>query len=142
MSSHEPASGALTGNPDSASHAAGTGAAGTGATSWTDEPGARAGTTEATTDPVGESWSDASSATDESGAISGADTTGGSASRWTDEPGEAGGATSDPVGESWSDDAETSAEQAGTTGSTAGAQRSGGVVTTGMGGARGPVDRA
>jgi hypothetical protein len=127
LRSEDPASGVLTGNPDSA-----------GTTSWTDEPGARTGTTEATTDPVGESWSDASSATDESGASSGADTTGGSASRWADEPGEAGGATSDPVGESWSEDAESGGGQAGTTGSTAGAQRSGG-VTTGMGGARGPV---
>ena len=47
----------------------------------------------------------------------------------------ASSATSDPVGESWSDDAETGVEQSG-------AQRSGGGVVTGMGGARGPGDPA
>jgi carbon monoxide dehydrogenase subunit G len=132
LSSDDPASGALTGNPGSVGSEGG--AATTGGTAWNAEPG----TTEATTDPVGESWSDDADATTGAGERG---------AQWADEPADAGGTTIDPVGESWSEDTETSGGQVDTTGSaaepqagTTGSSGSRGGVTTGMGGARGSAD--
>ncbi len=94
--SEDAASGVLTGDPGTGGR--GTAAGGGEAAAWGDEPGARTGTTEAATDPVGESWSD------DTGTRA---ATTGSGDAW----GGAGDTTTDPVGEPWSsDDGGTGAE--------------------------------